>query len=45
MKYLMLKFLMIKSIIKISMYPYETNDDIPDEIWDIVDAFFDYDKD
>lgn len=22
------------------MYPYESNDDIPDEIWDIVDAFF-----
>lgn len=25
------------------MYPYETNDDIPNEIWDIVDAFFDKD--
>lgn len=22
------------------MYPYETLDNIPDDIWDIVDAFF-----
>lgn len=26
------------------MYPYETNDDIPNEIWDIVDAFFEKDN-
>ena len=26
------------------MYPYETLDNIPDEIWDIVDAFFNYDE-
>lgn len=26
------------------MYPYETNDNIPDEIWDIVDAFFEKDN-
>ena len=25
------------------MYPYETLDDIPDEVWDIVDAFFNKD--
>ena len=25
------------------MYPYETSDDIPDEVWDIIDAFFEKD--
>lgn len=25
------------------MYPYETLDDIPDEVWDIVDSFFEKD--
>ena len=26
------------------MYPYETYDNIPDEVWDIVDAFFEKDN-
>lgn len=25
------------------MYPYETLDDIPDEVWDIIDSFFEKD--
>lgn len=25
------------------MYPYKTLDDIPDEVWDIIDAFFEKD--
>lgn len=27
------------------MYPYETLDDIPDEVWDLVDDFFENDDD
>lgn len=27
------------------MYPYETLDDIPDEVWDLVDDFFEKDND
>lgn len=27
------------------MYPYEKLDDIPDEVWDIVDDFFEKDDD
>lgn len=26
------------------MYPYETLDDIPDEVWDVVDSFFEKDN-
>lgn len=26
------------------MYPYDSYDDIPDEVWDIIDSFFEKDN-